>query len=638
MHVYIVMGVSGVGKTTIGKLLAERFCVPFFDADDFHPLRNVEKMKKGIPLEDEDRKIWLQTLSEKIQEWNMKRGAVLACSALKEKYREQLQSIPKNDISWIFLHSEYEIILERLSSRKNHYFKPELLESQYTTLQIPQYGIHVNVNTSIENIVKQIMQKLDKESRKSKIGLMGLGVMGKSLAVNLASKGVTVSVYNRHVENLEVDIARKFAEKHRENYHFSGFDDLKLFVESLESPRNILLMVNAGKAVDLVIESLLPMLQKNDLIIDGGNSHYKDTARREKFLKEKGILFMGTGVSGGEEGALKGPSIMPGGSSEAYERVGDFLERIAAKDKQGNPCCAYVGPDGAGHFVKMVHNGIEYGEMQLIAEVYHFLRFHAQSTPEEIATLFELWNAEMQSYLLEISIDILRTKENGESLIDKILDAAKQKGTGGWSTNAALELGVPLDTITAAVMARNISGKKEERIAAEEHYNSLASKNDISEAFSEELFEAYKAASIINHAIGFDLIKEAGKEYDWNLNLSEIARIWTNGCIIRSAFMEDLVELLKESSEGNVLMHPKISEVLEEDWKPLSGTVGRALENGYPVPVLSSAANYFLSFTSGQSSANMIQAQRDYFGAHTYERTDKPRGKFFHTQWKPIKE
>ncbi len=637
MRVYIVMGVSGVGKTTIGKMLAERFCVPFFDADDFHPLRNVEKMKNGIPLQDEDRKIWLQTLSEKIQEWSHERGAVLACSALKEKYRKQLQSIPKNDISWIFLHSKYEVILGRLTSRENHYFKPELLESQYSTLQIPRYGIHVDVNTSVENIFNEIMQKLEKESHKSKIGLMGLGVMGKSLAVNLASKGVTVSVYNRHVEKLEVDIAKKFVEEHKENYHFSGFDDLQLFVESLEYPRNILLMVNAGKPVDLVIESLLPLLQENDLIIDGGNSHYKDTVRREQFLKEKGILFMGTGVSGGEEGALKGPSIMPGGSSEAYKRVGNFLETIAAKDKNGKACCTYVGPDGAGHFVKMVHNGIEYGEMQLIAEVYHFLRFHTQSTPEEIAALFEEWNAEMQSYLLEISIDILRTKEVEEFLIDKILDAAKQKGTGGWSTNAALELGVPLDTITAAVMARNISGRKEERMAAEKQYKSSTSKNGILKEFSKEFFQAYKAASIINHAIGFDLIKEAGKEYKWELNLSEIARIWTNGCIIRSAFMEDLVDLFRENPDKNILMHPEISALLKDFSEPLAAIVARALKNGYPVPVLSAAANYFLSFTSGQSSANMIQAQRDYFGAHTYERSDKPRGDFFHTQWKSTK-
>ena len=638
MHIYIVMGVSGVGKTTIGRLLSEKLTLPFFDADDFHPLRNVEKMKNGIPLQDEDRKVWLQTLSEKIKSWHESTGAVLACSALKEKYRKQLQSIPEKDISWIFLHSAQEVILNRLSERKGHYFKPELLESQYLTLEVPQYGIHIDVNKSVEKIMEEIMEKIRNKEEKSQIGLLGLGVMGRSLAINLATRGVKVAVYNRHVEKIEVDIARTFANENKSIYDFPWFDELESFVNSLERPRNILLMVNAGKAVDLVIESLLPLLDKDDLIIDGGNSHYKDSVRRENYLKENGFLFMGTGVSGGEEGARKGPSIMPGGPAEAYDRVGDYLEKIAARDKNGNACCTYIGPDGAGHFVKMVHNGIEYGEMQLIAEIYHYLRFHTSSNPEDIAALFEEWYEEMKSYLLEITVDILKKKEKDEYLIDKILDAAKQKGTGGWSTNAALELGVPFDTITAAVMARNISGKKEERKAAEEEYQTTPSKEGNLQSISESLFKAYKAASIINHSIGFDLMGEASKEYKWSLNLSEIARIWTNGCIIRSAFMEELIEILKESPLENILMHPDIQIRIKDSKPELTGAVGDALTNGFPVPVLSAAANYLLNFTSGQSSANMIQAQRDYFGAHTYERVDKKRGEFFHTEWKPGKE
>ncbi len=631
MHVYIVMGVSGVGKTTIGKRLAEKLELPFFDADDFHSQANLKLMRRGEPLQDNHRQAWLEELAAHIQKWHKQKGAVLACSALKKKYREQLSSIPKNDLTWIFLHSEYEVIYERIASRKGHYFKPEMLQSQYDILEQPDDGIHVDVQATQEEIIKEIMEKIAAKEERSQIGIIGLGVMGKSLALNFGSKGIRTSVFNRHVEELEVDIAKNFAQENRDLFDFPWFDDLQQFIASLEAPRNILLMVNAGKAVDLVIEGLLPFLEKGDLIIDGGNSHYKDTNRREAFLKEKGLMFMGAGISGGEEGARKGPSIMPGGPDEAYDRAGKLLEKIAAKDKNGEPCCTHVGPGGAGHFVKMLHNGIEYGEMQLIAETYHFLRYSYGISPEEISDVFGEWNREMRSFLLEISVDILRKKEQDDFLIDKVLDAAKQKGTGGWSTNAALELGVPLDTITAAVLARNISGRKEERIKAEELYDNNRGSSVKKDNFK-ELFEAYRAASIINHAIGFDLLSAASKEYDWNLNLSEIARIWTNGCIIRSRFMEELVELFRDFS-GHLLLHEQLSGKLEAQVPELAETTTGALKKGFPMPLMSSAVNYFYSFTSAQSSANMIQAQRDYFGAHTYERTDEARGRFFHSDW-----
>ncbi len=630
--IYILTGVSGVGKTTIGKLLAERLQIPFYDADDFHPSVNVEKMKSGIPLQDEDRESWLEELAGKLKVWQTENGAVLACSALKEKYREKLQTLSEDEIIWIFLHSEYEVISNRLSSRKNHYFNPVLLQSQYDTLEIPGYGHHINVNKTVEEVIEEILKKIS--GSKSEIGLLGLGVMGKSLAINLATKKIKVAVFNRHVENLEVDIAKKFALENKSIYSFPWFDDLEKFVQSLATPRKILLMVNAGNTVDIVIKGLLPFLEKGDLIIDGGNSHFKDTNRREEELKSAGIYFMGTGVSGGEEGAMKGPSIMPGGSAVAYNMAGEYLERISARDKNGNPCCTYIGPEGAGHFIKMLHNGIEYGEMQLIAEFYHLLRFGFSRNPEEIADLFEDWNTEMQSYLLEISVDILRKKENDDFLVDHILDAAKQKGTGGWSTNAALELGVPFDTITAAVMARNISARKQDRVKAADLYkrSQTHSFKDISLV---DLFSAYKAASIINHAIGFSLLTEASKEYNWDLNLSEISRIWTNGCIIRSAFMEELVEIFKETPGQNLLLNKTIIQRMKNCTNELASVTAVALQLGSPLQVSSAAINYFLSYTSGQSSANMIQAQRDYFGAHTYERKDRPRGEFFHTQWKP---
>lgn len=628
------MGVSGVGKTTVGKLLAERLDLPFYDADDFHPETNLKKMTSGISLEDKDREDWLQLLAQNIRKWNREGGAVLACSALKEKYREKLQSVPRDRMFWVFLHSEYEVILKRITGRKDHYFKAELLRSQYDALQFPEYGVHVDVDKSLEKIMDEIMEKLTKNNEKAQIGLLGLGVMGKSLAINFAAKGIKVAVYNRHLEKLEVDVAKKFAQENKEIYNFPWFDDLQKFVAALERPRKIVLMVNAGKVVDLVIDSLLPFLEEGDLIIDGGNSHYKDTEVREQHLRSNGISFLGAGISGGEEGARKGPSIMPGGAIEAYKNAGTFLEKISARDKNGNPCCSYIGPGGSGHFIKMLHNGIEYGEMQLIAETYHYLRFYTEKNPEEIADLFAEWNREMNSFLLEISVEILRKKEDEKFLLDQILDAAKQKGTGGWSTNAALELGVPFDTITAAVMARTMSSKKEERKEAQVQYGHEVSKNEQLEDLSFSLFEAYKSAVIINHAIGFDLLNQASMSYDWQLDLSEIARIWTNGCIIRSAFMEELVKILKENPAGDILLNKKISKRMKRQKDSLLSVTAHALKAGCPMPVLGAASNYLLQYLSGQSSANMIQAQRDFFGAHTYERVDRPRGEFFHTLWK----
>src|SRR5690606_32090687 len=446
----------------------------------------------------------------------------------------------------------------------------------YETLEPPEYGLHINVNKPVENIIEEIMQQV--KSVKPDIGLLGLGVMGKSLAINLATKGIPVAVFNRHVERLEVDIAKNFASENAGIFNFPWFDDLAAFADGLSRPRNILLMVNAGKTVDLVIEGLKPFLDEGDLIIDGGNSHYKDTARREKELAGKGILFMGAGISGGEEGAKKGPSIMPGGSKKAYDRAGKYLEKIAARDSSGNPCCTFIGPEGSGHFVKMLHNGIEYGEMQLIAEFYHYLRFSYNFTPEKISAIFSDWNKEMKSYLLEISADILLKKEEEEYLIDKILDAAKQKGTGGWSTNAALELGVALDTITAAVMARNISAIKDERIKAEKLYENPSAEKTFQNQNFADLFSAYKSASIINHAIGFSLLTAASKEYNWELNLSEISRIWTNGCIIRSAFMEDLIKIFKDIPEENLLVHPQIVIQLKKYQKSHRLVAGQALQ------------------------------------------------------------
>lgn len=469
---------------------------------------------------------------------------------------------------------------------------------------------------------------------KSKLGLIGLGVMGRSLAINMADKGIQLSVYNRHLAGVEERVAEKFIKGNPQLSEVNGFDDLVPFLDSLAQPRNIMLMVNAGEAVDKVISLLLPHLSKGDIIIDGGNSHYQDTTSRMKALHAEGIFFLGVGISGGEEGARKGPSIMPGGDSKAYERVGKYLEKIAAKDKNGLPCCAYTSTEGAGHFVKMVHNGIEYAEMEIVAELYHLLRFYAQVMPDDIAAIFELWKERgFSSYILEITIDILRTKESGEPLLDKILDAAKQKNTGGWTAEAAYKLGVPSNTISEAVMARLLSSKKTERVEAMRLYGTLSkpSSDSATAAFYNRLLSTYVGARIINHAIGFDLLNEASRQYQWHLELSEIARIWTNGCIIRSDLMLRLVELLKDPIP--ILQQPMIVKEMKAYLPDLTQVLSTGLQSGHPLPVLSAALNYFLGYTSAQLPANLIQAQRDYFGAHTYQRTDKSLDQHFHTLW-----
>lgn len=471
---------------------------------------------------------------------------------------------------------------------------------------------------------------------KSELGLVGLGVMGKSLAINLANREVKLSVFNRHVEGKEEGVARSFLEDNPQLTNLEGHDDVPKFVNSLEQPRKILLMVSAGIPVDDMIEQLVPHLDEGDIIIDGGNSHFIDTNKRTRALMKKGIEFIGTGISGGEEGARKGPSIMPGGSKKAYDSIGKYLEMIAARDKNGDPCCAYIGPEGAGHFVKMIHNGIEYADMQLIAEIYHVLRFGAQMSPEEIATLFKEWASDgLNSYLLEITIDILKVKEGEEFLIDLILDAAGQKGTGGWSTAAALSLGVPLSTISESVMARNLSGMKAQRMKAQSAYQDSTRGIFIDkEVFKNSIKGAYQGARIVNHAIGIDAIQQASTQYNWSLNLSGIARLWTNGCIIRSELMEDLSLWLNESAEDHLLLHPKVVRRLSIVKSDMATGLAQSIMAGFSMPVLSAATNYFLSFISGQSSANIIQAQRDYFGAHTYRRKDADVKKSFHTDWK----
>lgn len=630
--VIIIYGVTGCGKTTVGQLLAKKLNFPFYDADNFHPVSNVEKMRKGIPLTDGERIPWLENLRNNIQEWAVNGGAVLACSALNEKYR----GILKSGIQpvWVLLDGSKELIQARLDARIGHFMHPALLESQFAILEKPAYGFKVAIDASPSEIMKQIHSLLNNRNELASFGVIGMGVMGKSLALNLSNNGVSLSIYNRHVPNKEERVAAKVLEQYPDQKNILAFEDLSSFVASLSSPRKILLMIPAGEAVDLQLEELIPLLSPGDILIDGGNSYYKDTNRRISHLKEKELYFVGTGVSGGEEGALKGPSIMPSGPKEAVDKVLPIFEKIAAKDKSGKPCTAYIGPGGSGHFIKMVHNSIEYAEMQALSEAYFLMRSHLGMDPKEIFAVFSSWQeGETASYLLEITCDILNTYEGDSLLLDKILDKAAQKGTGGWSVTAALEYGVPYGVLAEAVMARAISFQKAQRTESSRIYahkpKMISGDKD---AFLHALKAGYQACRIVNHEVGFSLMKAVGDEHGWNLDFSEIARIWTNGCIIRSSLMESAVGWFGKSD--SLLGHPEVVGQMMSSHRELAYIVGQGIQYGLALPVFSAAINYFLGAITAESPANLIQAQRDYFGAHTYERMDAPSGKHFHTVWK----
>jgi 6-phosphogluconate dehydrogenase len=465
---------------------------------------------------------------------------------------------------------------------------------------------------------------------KQQIGVIGLAVMGKNLALNIESKGYSVSVYNRSPEKTEEFV------KEAQGKNIVGTYSIEEFVNSLETPRKILLMVKAGQPTDATIEQLLPYLEKGDILIDGGNTYFKDTQRRNKELAEKGIHFIGTGVSGGEEGALKGPSIMPGGQKEAYELVRPILEDISAK-VNGEPCCTYIGPDGAGHYVKMVHNGIEYGDMQLISEAYFLLKHVLDLSAQELHEIFSEWNkGELDSYLIEITADIFTKMdpETGKPLVEVILDKAGQKGTGKWTSQSALDLGVPLPIITESVFARFISAMKEERVRASKMLKGPEVKpfDGDRNAFIEAVRKALYMSKICSYAQGFAQLKAASEEYNWNLRYGDIAMIFRGGCIIRAAFLQKIKDAYDRDPElPNLLLDPYFKEIVESYQGALREILAVAIQRGIPVPGFSSALAYYDSYRSETLPANLIQAQRDYFGAHTYERVDKEGT--FHTEW-----
>ncbi|WP_270488535.1 decarboxylating NADP(+)-dependent phosphogluconate dehydrogenase [Butyricimonas synergistica] len=474
----------------------------------------------------------------------------------------------------------------------------------------------------------------------SDIGLIGLAVMGENLALNLEDKGYTVSVYNRVHPDRE-SVVTRFIEGRGKGKRFHGTYTIEEFVESVRLPRKIMLMVKAGDPVDELIGQLVPWLSPGDVIIDGGNSDYHDTERRVKMLEEKGLYFIGAGISGGEEGALHGPSIMPGGSEMAWSLVKDILQSIAAKLDDGSPCCEWIGPGGAGHYVKMVHNGIEYGDMQLIAETYSILKRRTGLDNDGLGDVFEQWNrGELNSFLIEITSRILHYKEeNGNYLLDHILDVAGQKGTGKWSVIASLDEGDPLTLVSEAVFARFMSALVEERERASKQYPSgrvgdMKTNMPLNNEGIEAVRDALYAAKLISYAQGFSLMRRASDRNGWNLDLGTIAKIWRKGCIIRSVFLERITRAFsKNSSLENLLFDAFFHEKMEDALSALRGVIVDCVFNGIAAPCFFAALSYFDNMRTLDSPANMIQAQRDYFGAHTYERTDSERGKFFHTDW-----
>ena len=464
------------------------------------------------------------------------------------------------------------------------------------------------------------------------IGLIGLGVMGSSLALNIENHGYSVAVHNRSRKEIDDLINGRAKEK-----NIIGCVDIVDFVNSIKKPRKVMLMVVAGSVVDDYINKLIPYLDQGDIIIDGGNSHYPDTIRRTKSLEEQGFLFVGAGVSGGEEGALKGPSIMPGGSSAAWPEVKGIFQTISAKVENDEPCCDWIGEDGSGHFVKMVHNGIEYGDMQLICEAYQIMKDLLGMSTDEMHDIFKQWNeGELSSYLIEITADILAFKEkDGTPLVDRILDTAGQKGTGKWTATVALELGTPLTLIAEAVFSRYLSSIKQDRVEA----SKLLSGPNIQfkgnkEQVLEDIHDALYAAKIVSYAQGYTLLNEAANQFNWNLNYGGIALMWRGGCIIRSAFLNKIKDAYDNNPEiKNLLLDPFFKDKInncQEGWRRIASI---AMTHGVPIPAMTSSLSYYDGYRSARLPANLLQAQRDYFGAHSYERVDRSVGEFFHTDW-----
>jgi 6-phosphogluconate dehydrogenase len=463
------------------------------------------------------------------------------------------------------------------------------------------------------------------------IGLIGLAVMGQNLVLNMNDHGYTVAVYNRTTSKVD-----DFINGEAQGTPIIGTHSIEELVGALKLPRRVMIMVQAGPAVDAVIEQLLPFMEPGDIIIDGGNSNFHDTARRVKYVESKGLLFAGVGVSGGEEGARFGPSIMPGGSPDAWPHIKPIFQAIAAKVADGTPCCDWVGSGGAGHFVKMVHNGIEYGDMQLITEAYHLMKEGMGLSYDQMSDVFKKWNTgRLDSYLIEITGNILAYRdEDGVPMVEKILDSAGQKGTGKWTVSTALDQGIPLTLIGEAVFSRFLSALKDERTEAAKILKGPDAKPELDQAFLDDIENALYAAKIVSYTQGYMLMRAADAEFKWDLNYGGVALMWREGCIIRSKFLENITDAYNKNPDlVNLLLDDYFREQIEFSQESWRRVVAKAVTLGIPVPAMSSALAFYDGYRHEQLPANLLQAQRDYFGAHTYERVDKPRGEYFHTDW-----
>lgn len=503
------------------------------------------------------------------------------------------------------------------------------------SLIIAQFGFAAFKAAMDNKITKESGDEIMTNAATADIAVVGLAVMGENLILNMESKGFTVACFNRTTSKVDDFVADRAAGK-----NIIGCRSVEELVSNLKSPRKVMLMIKAGGAVDAFIDQIMPHLDEGDIIIDGGNSHFPDTIRRTKLVESKGLLYVGTGVSGGEEGALKGPSMMPGGSPAAWEAVKPIFQGVCAKTETGEPCCDWVGEDGAGHFVKMVHNGIEYGDMQMICETYQMMREGLGMSNTEMAAVLSEWNTgKLDSYLIEITRDILGYKDaDGNETVDLILDTAGQKGTGKWTAVSALDCGQPLTLIGEAVFARCLSALKEERVAASQVLPGPETTATITAeekaALIDDLQQALYASKIISYAQGYQLMRAAAKDYNWNLNNGGIALMWRGGCIIRSAFLGKIKEAFDANPDlDNLLLDPFFTDAVSTAQAAWRRVIIKSVELGIPMPAISAALAYYDGYRAARLPANLLQAQRDYFGAHTYERVDRPRGEVFHTNW-----
>lgn len=618
----LLMGVSGVGKSTVGRALASHFGLTFIEADDYHPLANKEKMAAGQALEDEDRWPWLEELAG-VCAAHEDHGFVLACSALKKSYREVLASKMRYVMDIFLLHGDTDLISERMQLR-SHFMPASLLQSQFDTLEISPDLVQI----SIEQENHEILENIQNHLALFHIAVIGLGVMGKSLARNFASRGMRVLAFNLPLPGEEQVTENFIAEFGTDSFQAAA--SLPDLVNRLAKPKKILLMVKAGEPVDQLIEQLQSLLECGDVVIDAGNSYFHDSIRRVKSLHAQGIDFVGMGVSGGESGALLGPSMMPAGADRARHILLPLLVKAAAQADQ-RPCVTWIGSDGAGHFVKMVHNGIEYTEMQIIAEVYHIAKNQIDDQASGLSGLFESWNQGLgASYLMEITADILQKMEEGEMLVEKILDQAGSKGTGLWTVKEALDLGVASPCISAALQERMISQDKSLRTKISKVREPLRQKFEIE---MESLRSLLLFARMVALAEGFYLMHRAAVKYGWQLKFSEIAQIWRGGCIIRSELLLEIRDAFAtESVPEHLFASSSFAVLLSAHYQKGLKAYKQICEQDISIPGISAAMQYYRSMGTDYLPTNLIQAQRDYFGAHTYQRLDGGE-QYFHTKW-----